>query len=642
MCGIAGFTHRNRAADPEIARRLTACLIHRGPDQQGTYESTDVSLAAVRLKIIDLAGGAQPILTEDRDCVIAFNGEIYNHAEVRRDLESLGHRFQSQCDTEVVLRAFVQWDTGAFARLRGMFAAALWKESERRLMLARDRVGIKPLYFHRQGENLYFGSELKAIFEHRQIPRELDLTALDYYLALNYVPTPYTLAAGIEKLRPGHWLEWRDGAVRVEPYWKLEFRPSPRWTLDSAKEELDGLLRDAVREELVSDVPLGIWSSGGIDSSAILHYAAEASSTPLKTYSVSFRGRSFDETPWFREIAQKYGTDHHEFDLNPEVELADAIGEFAWYSDEPSADAGALPVWFLSRMTRRHVTVALAGDGGDELFGGYLTYRADAYARMLRLVPPAARSAALAAAHRLWPVSDDKISFEYKLKRMLEGSLLPPGDAHFFWNGTNSPAGRRALLKGAGGRSLEALTANIPQDCGPINRYLLVDHHYYLPDDILYKVDRMSMAHSLEVRPPFLDHRLVEFAASLPFDLKIRGSRQKFVLKELMRDKLPSSVLTRAKTGFDVPAHDWFRGVLRPLLLDTITREAAENTGVFDYTALERMIRDHTERRVNVGYHLWGLLTLFLWMKRWGIAASSSSSSSRASSSSVAYSAPLP
>jgi asparagine synthase (glutamine-hydrolysing) len=373
----------------------------------------------------------------------------------------------------------------------------------------------------------------------------------------------------------------------------------------------------------VSDVPLGVWSSGGLDSSTVLHYAAEAGGPPLKTFSVSFRGRSFDETPYFRQVAEIYATDHHEFDLNPDVELAGAIEDFAYYSDEPSADAGALPVWFLSRMSRQHVTVALSGDGGDELFGGYLTYQADAWARRLNLAPESARRMALGAAERLWPVSNDKISLEYKVKRMLEGSLLALDEAHFFWNGACSPSQIRQLCPGLRGPNLAALYCGMPsqQEVGYLNRYMLLDQKYYLPDDILYKVDRMSMAHSLEVRPPLLDHRIVEFAASLPEQMKMRGSNQKLILKELMKGKLPSSILNRKKTGFDVPAHDWFRGALQPLLLDTLTPEAARAAGVFDYAAIQSLIRDHTERRANVGYHLWGLLTLFLWMKRWGIEA---------------------
>ncbi|MFN0168848.1 MAG: asparagine synthase (glutamine-hydrolyzing) [Bryobacteraceae bacterium] len=622
MCGIAGYTHWGRAVDESGIRRVGGTLVHRGPDQQGVFHSRDVSLAAVRLKIIDLGGGDQPMATEDGHTVIVFNGEVYNHVELRRELESLGHHFVSSCDTEVVLRAFVQWDTESFRRLRGMFAIAIWQAESRRLILARDRMGIKPLYFLERGHDVYFASELKALFECEEVPRQLDLTALDYYLALNFVPQPYTLVDGITKLAPGEYLEWREGRIRRERYWQLRFAPSSHWTLEGAKEALDGLLRESVREHLVSDVPLGIWSSGGLDSSAILHYAAEASSSRLKTFSVSFQGRSFDESKYFREVAAQYGTEHHEFDLNPEVELADALEQFAYYSDEPSADAGALPVWFLSRMSRRFVTVALSGDGGDELFGGYATYLADRYARWMRWSPRWMRRAALAMSHLGLPVSDDKISFEYKVKRMLEGSLLPGDEAHFFWNGTGSAEQRAALLPGRGGASLADLAGRAaPPDpaVGYLNRYLLIDHNYYLPDDILYKVDRMSMAHSLEVRPPFLDHRIVEFAATLPQNFKIRGATLKFLLRELMKDKLPPSVIRRSKMGFDVPAHDWFRGPLKSLLLDTVTMDSVRNTGVFSRPAIERLMADHLERRRNYGYHLWGLLTLFLWMRQWKI-----------------------
>ena len=619
MCGIAGFTHRDRPADGSVARRITAGLAHRGPDQQGIHEAPGATLCAVRLKIIDLEGGDQPIVSEDGAIAIAFNGEIYNHAELRRELEALGHRFRTRCDTEVVLEAFREWDTECFARLRGMFGVALWSEPERRLVLARDRMGIKPLYYCRRGTDICFGSELKAIFEHADVPRRLDLDALDYYLALNWVPCPHTLAEGVAKLPPGHLLEWRDGETQVREWWRLEFRPRA-WPLEAAKEELDRLLREAVREHLVSDVPLGIWASGGLDSSTILHYAAEASSARLKTFSVSFQGRSFDESRYFREVARIYGTDHHEFDLNPDGEIASAIEDFAYYSDEPSADAGALPVWYLARMSRRHVTVALSGEGADELFGGYITYMADRLARPLRLAPEAARRFALGALERFLPVSDDKISLEYKLKRGLEGSSLPPDEAHFFWNGTFGTAQKHAICPNSNGHTPGGLVAGLgTPGIGFLNRYLLIDQRYYLPDDILYKVDRMSMAHSLEVRPPFLDHRIVEFAASLPERLKIRGFTQKYLLKALMRGKLPDFILDRKKTGFDIPTHDWFRGPLRALLLDTLSPRALAATGVFDAEAVGRLIGDHLGRRVNAGYHLWGLLTLFLWMRRWGI-----------------------
>lgn len=620
MCGIAGFTHLGHLPDPSLIQEAVRSIHHRGPDQNGVYESDVVSLGVVRLKIIDLNGGEQPM--RSGDSLIVFNGEIYNHAEIREELESLGVRFESRCDTEVVLKAFLQWDTASFKRLRGMFAAALWTESTQRLVLVRDRMGIKPLYICHRGAEIYFGSELKTMFVHPEIERRLDLVGLNYYLSLNFVPCPHTLVAGIKKLPPAHWLEWKEGKWRVERYWQADWNPRA-CSLDDAKQELDGLLRASVKEHLVSDVPLGIWSSGGLDSSTILHYASEG--VRLKTFSVSFRGRAFDESVYFREMAQKYSTDHHEFDLNPvlhpDVGLQSAIEQMPYYSDEPSADAGALPVWFLSRMSRQHVTVALSGEGADELFGGYNTYLADRYARTARNTPAFARTAALAAM-QFWPASNEKISFEYKVKRMLEGSLLPSEQAHLFWNGTFSePARQRLMLLKAFRRNRRL--GEPEENIGFLNQFLRLDQANYLPDDILNKCDRMSMAHSLEVRPPFLDHRIVEFAARLPEQWKIYGSSLKYVLRELMRDKLPASVLTRKKEGFDIPAHDWFRGLLKPLLLETLNEHAVEGIGVFHWPSVDAVIKAHLERRANYGYHLWGLLTLFLWIKRWGIQAAS-------------------
>jgi asparagine synthase (glutamine-hydrolysing) len=618
LCGVAGFTKLKFSPGPERIRSAVHSLLHRGPDQQGVFESNSVALGAARLKIIDLSSGDQPIFSESGDTVIAFNGEIYNHLELRAELEKRGHRFHTHTDTETVLVAFLEWDTECFSRLRGMFAVALWTESRKRLVLARDRMGIKPLYIARHGADLLFGSELKTIFVHPEFERRLSLAGLDCYLSLNYVPGPWTLVEGIEKLTPGYWLEWHAGAVRSEAYWRLPFAPPRECQPEAAQEELDSLLQQSVREHLLSDVPLGVWLSGGIDSSTILHYAASASSSRLKTFSISFRGRSFDETEYIRAAASQYGTDHQEFDVNPEAGLADAIEEFAHYFDEPNADAGALPVWYLSKMTRPKVTVALSGDGADELFGGYLTYRADAYARRMRHVPGGVLQLAIEAA-RLWPVSDDKISFEYMLKRFLAGCRMPPARAHVYWNGTFSDAGKQALLCGPSTGTLDSILRDLSQAGDNLAAYQWFDQRYYLADDILVKVDRMSMAHSIEVRPPFLDHRIVEFAATLPAGLKIQGSRQKVILKDLMKGKLPSSILQRKKIGFDIPAHHWLRGPLRQLMMDTLSSGAAEHAEVFRQGAIETCMRRHLERRANLGYHLWGLMILFLWMRRWQI-----------------------
>jgi len=616
VCGITGYTKKRIIPDRSVLEAAAKSIHHRGPDQLGFHVTNSVALAAVRLKILDLAGGDQPITTDDGDNVIVFNGEIYNYRALRAELESLGHRFRTNSDTEVVLHAWLEWDTGFLTRLRGMFAFALWRESEKRLLLARDRMGIKPLYLWRHGEDIVFGSELKTIFAHPDFPRRLNREALNYYLALNYTPQPFTLVEGIEKLEPGGYLEWRDGVTRVSNYWRLVFAPQPKRELGEAKEELDSLLKASVSEHMLSDVPLGVWLSGGLDSSTITHYAAQETSAKLKTFSVSFQGRTFDESSAFRLVASHYGTDHHEFDLSPNDAIVPAIQQLADYSDEPSADAGALPIWFLSKMCRSEVTVALSGEGADELFGGYTTYLADKYARWIRWTPAFTRKLALHAATRL-KASDEKIGFEYKLQRFLEGSLLPPTDAHLFWNGAHSQAQRADLLDSASLPSPGTLFPQLP-DTGKLNQFLYLDQINYLPDDILYKCDRMSMAHSLEIRPPFLDHRIVEFAAALPENLKIQGSKLKYVLRELMKDKLPAPITKRKKEGFDIPAHHWFRTILRPLLEDAVTSQAASSAGL-QWAPIAAMMHDHFHRKANYGYQLWGLLTLFLWIKRWNI-----------------------
>ena len=624
MCGIAGFTHKNGFLRPGRIEDATATLVHRGPDQQGTHQSAICSLGATRLAILDLEGGDQPIRSADGDAVIVFNGEIYNHVELRAELEKSGHTFKSHCDTETVLHAFLEWDTECFQKLRGMFAIAIWTESTRRLVLARDRIGIKPLYIARLGEELLFGSELKAILVHPEIERRISLRALDCYLALNYIPAPWTMIEGIEKLTPGTWLEWRNGATRTESYWRLPDPHAGKYTLDSAAEELDALLQQSVREHLISDVPLSVWLSGGLDSSTILHYASQASSSKVKTFSISFRGRSFDESGYVRSMVEEYGTEHEEMDLNPEQDLEGAIQEFAYYSDEPSADAGALPLWFLAKLSRTQTEVALSGEGADELFGGYLTYRANRIAASVRRLPaPVLRFGQQMM--QLWPVSDEKIGLEYKIKRMLAGSLMPPDRSHVYWNGTFSDTEKRRLvpdaLPGALNAMLGDLRAQLGRNGSDLNAYLWFDQKYYLADDILVKSDRISMAHSLEVRPPFLDHRIIEFANRLPGSLKVNGSRQKLVLQHLMQNKLPQSVLQRPKIGFDIPAHDWLRGPLRSLLVDTLRSGAAEYSDIFCPDVIERHLQDHLERRVNIGYHLWGLMVLLLWMKKWNVRA---------------------
>ncbi|MBV8438207.1 MAG: asparagine synthase (glutamine-hydrolyzing) [Silvibacterium sp.] len=620
MCGIVGFTSKTWFPDHDRIQNATQTLYHRGPDQQGVFRSRLCSLGATRLKIVDMTSGDQPIFSEDHEAVIVFNGEIYNHLAIRRELESLGRRFRTQCDTETVLQAFLEWDTECFARLRGMFALAIWSNAEQRLILARDRLGIKPLYIAERGDDLYFGSELKGILIHPEIERQLCLEGLDCYLSMNYVPSPWTLVDGIEKLPPGRWLEWRNGRTSQHEYWRVPAIVPRSISLEDAKAELDYLLDQAVREHLMSDVPLGVWLSGGVDSSTILHYAAQASGKLLRTFSISFAGRSFDETRYIHQVVKHYGTDHEQLDLSPESDLEGAIENFAYYSDEPSADSGALPVWFLSKLCKAHTTVALSGEGADEIFGGYLTYRANRISTQIKRMPDGVVHLALRGLN-LWPASNEKIGLDYKLKRLLEGSLMPPEQAHVYWNGTFSEAEKAALLRvplpGTFTSILKGLKGSVPGD--GVAPFLEFDQKYYLPDDILVKSDRMSMAHAVEVRPPFLDHRIVEFASTLPSGLKVHGNRQKYLLKELMKRKLPLSVVERKKIGFDIPAHDWLRGRLRSKLMESLTSAEGEHAELFRFETIRTYVQLHLARQINIGYHLWGLMVLFLWMKRWNI-----------------------
>lgn len=617
MCGILGYTHFSKPLPEGVLRSALIALSHRGPDHQDGFQSTDVSLGATRLRIHDLEGGDQPLFSPDKNIVLVFNGEIFNHRELRSQLEARGYVFKTQCDTEVVLNAYLCWGEDCFERFRGMFGIAVWNREKKKLVLARDRMGIKPLYYMLHQGELFFGSELKCILAHPEAPRKIDLAGLNCFLSLNYVPGPYTLVEGITKLMPGSLLEWEQGKHRVRVFAKPSKDGVAPKTLDDASEELDRLLTSSVQEQLDSDVPVGVWLSGGLDSSTVLHYANMVSQKPLHTFSVTFQGRSFDESSYIRQVSKHYGSCHTEFDLNTDVELSHVIEEMSYYSDEPSADAGALPLWFLSKLTKRKVTVALSGEGSDELFGGYLTYKANRYRQMAQGIPRPLRKTALAMAS--WaPVSDDKISFEYKLKRFLRGSLLSPEVAHLFWNGTFSEEEKKYLYKYSDSAPLASILAKMTARKG-LQRYLDFDQQYYLPDDILYKVDRISMAHAVEVRPPFLDDRIVDFAARLPEQFKVTSRNSKIVLRHLMKNKLPDTVLKRPKVGFDIPVHDWFRGALKPLLLDTLTRDVIRSSGLFSWPYVEQLLQEHFTRKANWGYHLWGLMTLVLWMRKWNI-----------------------
>jgi len=610
--------------DRGVLTQMTRALRHRGPDDEGFFVASydggvAVGLGFRRLAIIDLATGNQPIANEDASVQVVYNGEIYNYRELRAELESRGHRFATNADTEVIVHLYEELGRRCVERLNGMFAIALWDERERLLLLARDRFGKKPLYYVEVDGGLLFGSELKSLVEHPDCPRRLDHESLAAYLAAEYVPTPRAILEGVRKLPAAHRLVWQHGRAVVERYWDLFFEhDAVERTDDEYAEELRERLRAAVRRRLVSDVPLGAFLSGGIDSSSVVAFMAEAlPSGSVKTFSIGFREQSFDESRHARRVAEHFGTDHHE-DTFTASDMADLLPTIADALDEPFADASILPTYLLSRFTREHVTVALGGDGGDELLAGYPTFPADRVAslypmpRLLheRLVMPLAD---------LLPVSTANFSFDFKLKRFLRGAGMPSGIRHPVWLGSFTPEEQRNLLVRPGRDPLE--THRRAFGAAPtgdrVERLIYLYARTYLQDDILVKVDRASMACSLEVRAPFLDLELVEFLGRVPARLKLRRLDTKHILKRALADVLPEGIAARAKKGFGVPVADWIKGELREAVQDELSAERLRRQGIFEPAAVERLLGEHMSGRRDHRKPLWTLFMFQLWHRRW-------------------------
>jgi asparagine synthase (glutamine-hydrolysing) len=607
MCGICGIVRADGAVDPERLAAMSATLVHRGPDSDGTFLDGPVGLAARRLSIIDLETGDQPIANEDETVHVVQNGELYNYRELRAELEARGHRFRTHGDTEVLVHLYEQEGVEFAQRLRGMFAVALWDARTRRLVLARDPYGIKPLYYRARGGALEFASELRAL------PRgEIDLDALEAFLAFNSVPAPYSIFRGIAKLPPGHVLVWEGGEPQLTRY----ARPAPV----AAGEERDGggaglaaelraRLRDSVRAHLVSDVPVGVLLSGGIDSSALAAFAAEESSEPLRTFSIGFEERSFDELADARLVARRYATDHHELVLRPDAALL--LPALAEAFDEPFADSSALPTYLVSQLAAEHVKVALSGEGGDELFGGYYTYVADVLAPRVGGVAQLVRP----LVERL-PSSSARASFDYKAKRFVRGAHLPPLEAHHAWKEIFC-ADARAELTGRRhawdpvdlyrARFAETESSDL------LARLQDVDLGLYLVDDLLVKTDRASMAHSLEARVPFLDPVVTSFALALPRRWKVRGLAKKVLLRRAVAPLLPEQIVHGRKRGFSIPAAAWLRGELEPFARDVLSREVLARQGFFDPAAVQRVLDRHVSGQEDLSRQLWGLLAFTLW-----------------------------
>ncbi len=625
VCGIVGFTHLSKAGSRERIEAVTRALTHRGPAQQGVWQSADVSLGVVRR--VAAPGSGEPIEDPEIGARVCFDGEIHNRAELARELGIEVPTGNSLCDGALALRAYLAWDEEAFARIRGPFAAAFWQPARKRLMLARDRMGVRPLYFARRAGNLYFGSEMKAILLHAEIPRELDLASLADYLSFNYVPGPRTLVEGIKKLPPGTWLRWDAGNVTTGVYWRLQMHPDPNVTAAGARQELDGLLQAAVKESLEGANPAAVWMGGGVECTALLKYAA-ATGTPLRTYSLVLPGSSARHSAYFQERARAVGAEHRDLEL--EEKMAPVLDELGYYSDEPNADPAAFPVWLLCKRCREETTLALTGRGADALFGGSPAHAADRHARRLRGLPAPVRKA-VARLARMLPVGGEGGGRNYRLVRTLEGSLLDPLEAHFYWEGAFSREEQKSLRSGWD-INVDAAPVPVPAGTpGGLNRFLWIDQTYGLPDTTLQTFDRVSMAADYTVRMPFLDARIVDFAARLPEDLKTRADQAKFLLAELVKDQGAVSLQQPRLDDFETLVHGWFRGELRELLLDTLNEQAVRDSGILEWPAVDNVVRAHLEQRANLGYHLWGLVVLFLWMRRWGISGPSRSGATPAS-----------
>jgi asparagine synthase (glutamine-hydrolysing) len=623
MCGIAGKVYFDpaRSVERPVLERMNAVLAHRGPDDAGIYCERSVGLAHRRLSIIDLSpAGHQPMANEDGTIWIVFNGEIYNFQDLRPGLVERGHRFRSRTDTEVILHLYEERGARCVEALRGMFAFAIWDGRRRQLVLARDRLGKKPLCYQWDGEAFRFASEAKAILQDPAVAPRPDLEGISQYLTYGYVPSPGSAFQGLRKLPPAHYLTCRDGEVEVVRYWRLRRdrkanRPEDEWC-----QEIRDRLQEAVRIRLMSDVPLGAFLSGGIDSSAVVAMMSRATPGLIKTFSIGFDEPEYDEIRYARLVARRYGTDHHELVVRPDAVAV--LPKLTWHFDEPFADSSAVPTYYVSQMTRQHVTVALNGDAGDENFGGYDRYVANLLAASFDRWPGAGflRHGARWGLHLL-PCSGRRTSLLYRGRRFLDGLTASPERRYARWfchfHGERKEELLSPEFRGAldGADALDVLLGAYRESDAPdfADAMLGVDAGLYLPDDLLVKVDIASMAHSLEARSPFLDHEFMEFAATIPSNLKLRGRTKKYILKRALADLVPAEVLHRPKKGFAVPIEHWLRHTLKDLAYDTLLSSRAQARGYFRPEVVQRYLDEHTRGRSSWHNLLWNLLMLELW-----------------------------
>ncbi|PID56442.1 asparagine synthase (glutamine-hydrolyzing) [candidate division KSB3 bacterium] len=622
MCGICGIvqSHDTFSVRRETLQRMNDVISHRGPDDEGFYIDQKVGLAMRRLSIIDLAGGHQPIHNKDKTLHIVFNGEIYNFQELRHKLEKSGYRFVTNSDTETILHGYKEYGIEVLRHLRGMFGFAIWDSREDTLFLARDRPGIKPLHYYQDNEKFLFGSEIKSILQCENVPREVNLDALDRFLTFEYVFSPETIFQHIHKLPPGHFLLLKNGEIRIEQYWDNLPKLGQEHSEDDYAAHLAEVLEEATRLRMISDVPLGALLSGGIDSSTIVAYMAKHSARPVKTFSIGFEEQSYNELDYARTVSEHFKTEHHEFIIKPDA--VDLVDRLVRNLDEPFGDFSIFPTYLVSKMAREHVTVVLSGDGGDELFAGYDTYIADRVARSCQKLPSILRKRAIPAFVNSIPPSPKKKGFANRAKRFVEGTMLSPDFMHTRWMTFLQDQEKRQLYTGAlldsfeNGNSHKYILEYFQRSSSaetPLAQQGYVDIKTYMTDDILVKVDRMSMATSLETRVPFLDHHVMEYAATIPTRLKLKGLTTKYILKKAVNGLLPDKILTRGKEGFSIPIKNWLGHELRPLLLETLSEKRIAQRGYFQPAYVRQLVQEHLDGKENHSHRLWALMMFEIW-----------------------------
>ncbi len=628
MCGIVGIhsLREPRPIERDVLQSMNDAIAHRGPDSAGLHLETDrVGLAMRRLSIIDVEGGAQPIANEDESVWIVFNGEIYNFRELRAELEARGHRFRTRSDTEAIVHAYEEFGDDCASKLRGMFSFAIWDARRQRLLLARDRVGVKQLFYTVIDGQLVWGSEIKALLQHPRVERRLRPASVNHFLTYSYVPEPLTMFDGIDELRAGHLLVVEGGEIRLQRYWQLGYEVDRSLGIEEAAEGLRAELDDAVRLRLISDVPLGAFLSGGIDSGAIVALMARHSAEPVNTFSIGYAsgGDAYDERAQARSLAQRYATHHREFEMQPD--LISILPSIVRAFDQPSADSTAIPTWYLSELTRQHVKVALSGVGGDEVAAGYERHRGAVFAERFGWVPGWLRRRVLAPLVDALPDPRSGHPWAQRAKRFVHTLELSFDDRYFELISLHNRSLRAQLLTREICEQIDLdepcthyhSIIDLVRDADPLNRALFADLKLFVPGNLLTLTDRISMAHSLEVRVPFLDHELLEFAARIPPDLKLRGVERKHVLKRAVADLLPADFLRRRKMGFSAPIAVWFRGALRPFVEDTLSPESLRAAGVFEPAAVRRLLDDHFERRANCDDQIWALMAFSIWHREY-------------------------